>query len=230
MLGDSWRGDEPRQRGDPLEHGLSRSIVSPPILSQVGAAGSVPGGLYVFDYVGERGFVQRGGGLGHLMPEVDYPFPLRTPCHVHSIEPRLEDVRIGTPVGIGGEAEPCARQIVRNIETAFLYAAHERYAAIAGELGRFRNVRARGQVGVDARHGPTVQAAGRFGVLGAETDQRNAHRGPSTTQGSSAQASKIAAVSTIRSSTARLSPPWIELVATRPARVSFPSITSFPAL
>ena len=53
---------------------------------------------------------------------------------------------------------------------------------------------------------------------------------PSITHGSSDQASKIRAFSTIRSSTARLLPPRIELVATRPARTVRLCPTKSPVL
>ena len=53
---------------------------------------------------------------------------------------------------------------------------------------------------------------------------------PSTTHGSFAQASKMTPCFTIRSSTARLRPPRIELVATRPARTIFLSTSNRAAL
>ena len=53
---------------------------------------------------------------------------------------------------------------------------------------------------------------------------------PSITHGSSDQASNMTPCSTIWSSTERLRPPRIELVATRPARAIFLSATRRPAL
>ena len=77
---------------------------------------------------------------------------------------------------------------------------------------------------------PPFRRTGKRASLRAKHTNDTRTAAPSTTHGSSDQASKIEPRSTIRSSTARLRPPRIEFVATRPARAIRPSATNAPAL
>ena len=184
VLRDGRCRDVARQAIERFPHTGPRVGMPPPTQAMGFAPDTDPHRVDAFLHPTERFLIQRRVACRHRPAEVDDPLTRRPAGQVHSVHPRLQNVRVESPVGIRRQTEPLAGLIAWDIEGTALLVSDERHAGICRQASSPREIDAGRvstcrEIGVDLIDGLTVEpSAGQGRVVRArEADQRHSHGG-----------------------------------------------------